>query len=212
VLGLRHVSSIQVPHRVVFALLIVADSFHCLYCHGWEEKGAASAGVLAEGDIASVSHALHIARQTLRISKEATIYTNGDGNLANDLRAAIDTATVPMKVDSRKIESLVKAPHRARCNLHFTDGTSATEAFIAHKPKTKLRGDLAQQLCLELAPAGIIKVNPPFNQTSLRGVFATGDCAAPMQTVTNALQSGSCTGGGAPLQIQAETCNQKALF
>jgi thioredoxin reductase len=156
-------------------------------------------------------HSISRARRCALARKLQSTQT-ATGNLANDLRAAIDTATVPMKVDSRKIESLVKAPHRARCNLHFTDGTSATEAFIAHKPKTKLRGDLAQQLCLELAPASIIKVNPPFNQTSLRGVFAAGDCAAPMQTVTNALQSGSCTGGGAPLQIQAETCNQKALF
>jgi thioredoxin reductase len=190
-------------------LLIVADSFHCLYCHGWEEKGAASAGVLADADIPSVPHALHMARQTLRMSKEATIYTNGNEDLANDLRAAIDTATAPMKVDSRKIENLVKAPHRARCNWHFADGTRATEAFIAHKPKTKLRGNLAQQLGLERTPAGVIKVSPPFNQTSLRGVFAAGDCAMTMQTVTTALQSGTWTGGGVPLQIQAETYNQR---
>jgi len=57
-----------------------------------------------------------------------------------------------------------------------------------------------------------ITVNPPFNQTSVKGVFAAGDCSSPMQTVTAALHSGTCTGGGAPLQIQAETYKQQAIF
>ncbi|KAH8726577.1 hypothetical protein GQ44DRAFT_650316, partial [Phaeosphaeriaceae sp. PMI808] len=187
----------------------VSGIFHCLYCHGWEEKGNASAGMLAEGDTGAVVPALHFARQALRMVEQVTLYTNGNEQLGEELKAALDAAPAPMTVNSKKIVKLTKAPERARITLHLDDGTTMTEAFLAHKPKTKLRGDLAQQLGCELTPMKTVLVKPPFNQTSVKGVFAAGDCSSPMQTVTGALNSGTCVGGGAPLQIQAETYNQQ---
>ncbi|KAI0910143.1 hypothetical protein F4824DRAFT_501106 [Ustulina deusta] len=93
---------------------------------------------------------------------------------------------------------------RANARVELNDGTSITEGFLADKPKTKLRGALHQQLGLEMTPMNITKANPPFDPTSLKGVFATGDCAhVIMQTVTSALDSGTCTGGGARLEIQS---------
>lgn len=141
-----------------------------------------------------------------------TLYTNGNEGLAADLTDTLAGAPAPMIVDSRKISKLTKAPERAQITIHSGDGTRKTEAFLAHKPKTKLRGSLAQALGLEMTPMNTIRVNPPFNQTSLKGVFAAGDCSSPMQTVTGALSSGTCAGGGTPLQIQAETFNQPAIF
>ncbi|KAF7918544.1 uncharacterized protein EAE98_009787 [Botrytis deweyae] len=185
--------------------------FHCLYCHGWEERDVPSSGILAEGEIANVVVSLHVARQALRLSKETTIYTLGNEKLAIDITAA--TATAPtMKVDSRPIKKLTKGSERAEVIIHFEDGTTKVEGYLVHKPKTVLRGDLAQQLGLDLTPQNTIKVNPPFNQTSVKGVFAAGDAANPMQTVTQAIFSGTVCGGGAPLQLQAETYGQKGLF
>ncbi|KAK3689457.1 hypothetical protein B0T22DRAFT_440937 [Podospora appendiculata] len=185
----------------------VTGIFHCLYCHGWKEKGTPSAGMLAQDDVSSVLVALHFARQALCMTD----------NLAQDLQAALDAAPAPTAVDARKISRLSEAPQRAQVTLHFDDGSFRTEAFLAHKPRSKLRGAgarLAQQLGLRLTPSpgNLIKVLPPFNQTSAKGVFAAGDCATPMQTVTAALHSGTCAGGGAPLQIQAETYGQRAIF
>ncbi|KAI0513083.1 hypothetical protein F5B22DRAFT_613405 [Xylaria bambusicola] len=40
-----------------------------------------------------------------------------------------------------------------------------------------------------MTPMKIVRISPPFNRSSLEGVFAAG---------------GICTGGGAPSQIQAE--------
>lgn len=193
--------------------LITHSSFHCLYCHGWEEKEySPSAGMLAEGDTGNVVVALHFARQALRIAKQVTLYTNGNEELAKQLNDALAAAPAPMTIESKKITQLVKAPERSQITLKFNDGSVKTEAFLAHKPKTRLRGSLAQQLGLEVTPMNTIKVNPPFNQTSVKGVFAAGDCSSPMQTVTAALHSGTCTGGGAPLQIQAEMYKQAAIF
>ncbi|KAF2681269.1 FAD/NAD(P)-binding domain-containing protein [Lentithecium fluviatile CBS 122367] len=143
----------------------------------------------------------HFARQALRMAKQMHLYTNGDEKLAQNLRAALEAAPAPMTVNSKRITKLVKATERARVTLEFDDGTSVTEAFLAHKPKTKLRGDLAQQLGCDLSPMKTVAVNPPFNQTSVKGAFAAGDCSSPI-----------CAGGGAPLQIQAETYKQRALF
>lgn len=168
--------------------------------------------MLAEGDTGAVVPALHFARQALRMVDQVTLYTNGNEQLAGELKAALETAPAPMTINSKKVTQLVKAPERARITLNFEDGTSITEAFLAHKPKTKLRGNLALQLGCALSPMHTVVVNPPFNQTSVKGVFAAGDCSTPMHTVTAALHSGTCTGGGAPLQIQAETYNQRAIF
>jgi thioredoxin reductase len=190
----------------------VCASFHCLYCHGWEEKGNVSAGMLAEGATGAVVPALHFARQALRMVEQVTVYTNGNEQLAAELEAALQAAPAPMRVNSKKITKLTKAADNARITLDLDDGTSVSEAFLAHKPKTKLRGDLAQQLGCELTPMETVLVKPPFNQTSVKGVFAAGDCSSPMQTITGALNSGTCVGGGAPLQIQAETYKQQAIF
>ncbi|KAF3005414.1 hypothetical protein E8E14_000324 [Neopestalotiopsis sp. 37M] len=193
----------------------VSGIFHCLYCHGWEEIGTKSAGVLAEGDCGKWVVALHVARQALRMADAVTIYTNGNEELGKELEDALKAGPAPMMVDTRKIAKLVKGSEGAQVALQFVGdegNSSKTEGFLAHKPKTKLRGTLAEQLGLEITPMSTIKVNPPFNQTSVKGVFAAGDCSSPMQTVTAALHSGTCTGGGAPLQIQAETYGQPAIF
>ena len=168
--------------------------------------------MLAEGDTGAAVPALHFARQALRMSEKVTLYTNGNEKLGNELEDALAAAPAPMKVNTRKISKLVKAPERAQITLHFGDGSSQTEAFLAHKPKTRLRGNLAQQLGVDITPMNTLKVNPPFNQTNIKGVFAAGDCSTPMQTATAAIYTGTCVGGGAPLQIQAETYNQRAIF
>ncbi|KAI0003964.1 FAD/NAD(P)-binding domain-containing protein [Xylariaceae sp. FL0662B] len=165
----------------------VSGIFHCLCCHGWEEKGHPSAGVLAEGD-ANAALTLHLGRQALRLPEQRQ-----------------------MAVEPRKILRLVKVPDRSEVQLHFGDGARSTEAFVAHKPKFALHGDLHQQLGLQLSSTGMIVVSPPSNQTRVRAFFAAGDCASPMNTITQALHSGTCTGGGAPLQVQAETWNEMSL-
>ncbi|KAI0154502.1 FAD/NAD(P)-binding domain-containing protein [Xylariaceae sp. FL1272] len=160
----------------------ISGIFHCLYCHGWEEKGIESAGMLAKGDTGAVVPALLFARQALRMAKQVTLYTDRNEQLGQDLEAALAAAPAPMVVNSKKIAELVKLPDRSKSMVKLADGSSNTEGFLAHKPTTKLRGDLAQQLGVEITPFNTIKVFPPFNQTT-------------------ALSGGICTGGGAPLQI-----------
>ena len=87
----------------------------------------------------------------------------------------------------------------------------ATEGFLGHKPKSGLKTDFAQQLGLEITPQGDVKAAPPFNQTTLRGVFAAGDISSPMKVVNNGLFTGSLAGIGVSAQLQAEKHGQPSL-
>ena len=62
-----------------------------------------------------------------------------------------------------------------------------------------------EQLGLELGPQGEIKVTPPFNQTSVPGVFAAGDVATPMRSAIMAISMGATAGVGLVKELQAES-------
>ena len=168
--------------------------------------------MLAIGECSVVPPALHFARQNLRLTDEVTMYTNGDKKLAADLKTAVENPPVPqMKIESRKIVKFEKGPHNAEVIIHFGDGTAKTEAFVAHKPAFKLKGDLHKKLGLETTPFGTVKTKPPFNQTSMVGVYACGDMVLPMQTVTQAMFSRSAAGAGAVMQLQANQLGQQTF-
>ena len=105
-----------------------------------------------------------------------TLYTNENEQLAGELKVALNMAPAPITINPRNVTRFVKTPERARITLHFEDRTSITEAFLAHMPRTKLRSSLAQQLGCAIIPIQTIVINLPFNQTSIKGAFAAGDC------------------------------------
>ncbi|RFU32827.1 hypothetical protein B7463_g3514, partial [Scytalidium lignicola] len=185
--------------------------FHCLFCKGYEERGSASAGVLAIGGLSKAPLALHVARQASSLSNSVTIYTNGSEDLAKDITAGLGAATA-MKVDFRKIKRLSKESEKSSIRLEFEDGSSVVEAFLAHTPDTKPRGPFAEQLGLEQTPSGDIKAGPPFYQTNVKGAFAAGDNCGMMKNVPHAIFSGSLAGMGVSMQIVAETLGQVPLF
>ena len=187
-------------------------SFHCLFCHGYEERDSASSGVLAVGDLANAPPAMHFARNAHQLTPNGvTIYTNGSEILRDSLVKDLGPDS-NISVDSRTITRLEKGPHRAEVILHFSDGSHAVEGFLAHKPKCQLSGTLAQQLGLELAPQGDLKAMPPFYQTSLPGVFAAGDTSSPVKIAPNALFTGAAAAAGVAAQLQAEAWGHKPMF
>lgn len=84
------------------------------------------------------------------------------------------------------------------------DGERKTEGFLVHKPVGKLNGNWVEQLGLDTTEQGQIKVNFPFNETSVPGVFAVGDCGTMMQAVTSAISMGGAAAAGVAAQLEAE--------
>ena len=145
--------------------------------------------------------ALHMALNVKQLASSITMYTNGDEDLANTFRAAITKPYI--RIDSRSIKQLIKGPEKGEMIIEFLDGTRKTEGFLVGKPNTELNGPFAKQLGLELSNPGEVKVTPPFNATSVQGVFAAGDLSTPMYVVNMALTSGSLAAVGIAAQVEA---------
>ncbi|GMF66941.1 unnamed protein product [Aspergillus oryzae] len=171
------------------------DGFHCLFCHGYEERGCASAGLLAVGDVANPMVAMHFARMAKRFASTVTLYTDGAEELAQTLKES--TRGTGIKVNKKKISKLVKGHGASDVQVIFEDGT---------QPKTEINGPFAEQLGLQLTPTGDLEATAPFYSTSVPGVFAAGDCASPVKVVATAMSSGVLVAGGLVGQLQDELC------
>ena len=188
----------------------VKGIFHCLFCHGYEDRGASSVGVLAVDDCAPPKAAMHVANYALRLGDKVTIYTNGNYATTSALSSTVSSFRPDSKsaknitINSKKISKLIKGRKGAEVQVHFEDGEKLTEGFLVHKPLGKLNGPWGEQLELETTDQGLIKVNFPFNETTVAGVFAVGDCATPLQAVTQAIAMGGAAAAGVAAQLEAE--------
>ncbi|KAL5338752.1 hypothetical protein BJX70DRAFT_185755 [Aspergillus crustosus] len=200
--------------------------YHCLYCKGYEDRGAARTGVLAIQSAAIAPMAVHIAEVTANLSSSVTIYTQGSIELAGQIQTTLGLGTNShgderFKVDTRIIRQLILIEENGKASgveVTFDDGTSVVESFLVHNPLTKVKGPFAEQLGVELAPSsgapgtGDVVANPPLHQTSVRGVFAAGDCITPYKVIPAALSSGCNAAVAASAQLLAEKFGHKALF
>ncbi|KIX09581.1 uncharacterized protein Z518_00661 [Rhinocladiella mackenziei CBS 650.93] len=173
--------------------------FHCLFCHGYEERRSSSAGVLAQGVLADPQLNLHMARMVARLAASVTIYSNGDITVTEQLEKQL--AGKPLTIEPRRITSLERKGTRGSdMTVHFEDGNSKDEVFLAHIPRTEINGPFLRQLDVEVEN-GVIKTVPPFYETTVSGVFAVGDCATALKTVTQAVAMGSFGAGGVAQQL-----------
>ncbi|MCJ1247518.1 hypothetical protein MMC30_004732 [Trapelia coarctata] len=173
--------------------------FHCLFCHGFEERGAASAGVLAVGFITQPPLILHMARMASPLAEHVTVYSHGNEELTAQVQKEFEGK--PLTVEPRKITALERKGEHV--TVYFEDGDSREEAFLVSVPPAKINGPFHEQLGLDVEPMGFIKTTPPFNETSLPGVFAVGDCGTMMKAVPQAIAMGSFGAAGLVAQLGA---------
>jgi len=178
-------------------------SFHCLFCHGYEVRGGSSAGVLAVTGTADPMRALHVAHNAAQLADSVTIYTNNSPRIFEDISAAA-SKNPKFTVDDRKITKLVKGVHEADVIVQLEDGTEKVEGFLVHGPKTEINGPFAEQLSCELTQMGDYKVSFPFNETTVHGVFAAGDCATMMKSFVIAMAQGVTVAAGVAAQLESE--------
>lgn len=184
--------------------------YQCLFCKGYEQRGA-SAAVFAQGMLAGSGHAMHVARMASALSKSVTIYTNGNEDLESELVGLIGSSSAIMKTDNRIIK-LFEAADNKSVTVELQDGTRTTHDYISHQPPIAHQTSLADQLGLEAGKTGEIVVSVPFQQTSVRGVFAAGDVASTMKSTPNAIFTGNIAGVMASTQILTDRFGQQPLF
>ncbi|RAH69947.1 thioredoxin reductase gliT [Aspergillus aculeatinus CBS 121060] len=181
--------------------------FHCLFCHGYEERGAESCGVLCAGELLAAGPVVHMARLAARLAKRVTLYTNGEGGeLEEHIRGLLRPDELArFVVDSRRIVRMVKGEVASTVILQFATGEPVVEGFVVNRPRTELQGaHLVAQLGCRRTPHGLIEAAEPLYQSSVAGVFAAGDCVALGKTVTNAMATGAFAGAGLAAQLGAK--------
>ncbi|EHL01060.1 hypothetical protein M7I_2980 [Glarea lozoyensis 74030] len=180
---------------------------------GYDECWAhsiASVGVLAMDDCSPAPMALHLARFANRLAEKVVIYTNGNEAVTTSIKEALSAVRPDSKsakhisLDARKISKFVRGSKKGELEIFFTEGGSKVEGFLVHKPKSALNGPWKEQLGLETTELGDYKVNFPFNETSVPGVFAAGDCSGMMKAVGFATSSGGIIGAGIASSICSE--------
>lgn len=185
---------------------------HCLLCHGHEQRGAASVGLLALDNFAEPSTVLRVARSCKQFASKVRIYTHGNKRVATQLRAV--AAQVPgCDVEAGVIDRLemVKLPGgNDEEGLHVVLGKAAegisidhVHSFAMYHAGFEQASSLVEALDVNLDENGEIKLHA-FQETSQAGIFAAGDCASLHKYVSIASATGFMAGAGAAQQLQAE--------
>ena len=179
-------------------------SFHCLFCHGYEDRDVASVGVLAVDLMAEMPRITNgLARNALQFSKDVTVYTNGSESVASALTAMVEKKGI--KINTQPIKSLRKEKIGAEVTINFQDGSSITHGFLVHGPRNQMPLDFAKALNLEKAPSsGELKIVNPFQETTEPGCFAVGDIGSIGKIVVAGVAFGTFAATGIVQQLQAD--------
>lgn len=155
--------------------------------------------------------AMHQTESAAQLARKVTIYTNGAEELGAQIFSTLtDKDKTRFTVNNTPIKKLTHTG--SSIHLELADGTTKEETFLVHSPNTTVKGPLASQLGLELTPMGDINAAPPMHQTSVRGVFAAGDCITPYKIIAGAISSGCNAAVAASAQLLAEKHGHQPLF
>lgn len=111
-----------------------------------------------------------------------------------DLAAAM-TEKLPqgVEVDHRRLTRITKLGGGGIA-VKFAEGPEDQSAFTAHSSEMPLDRTMPDQLGCECDAKTGINVNPPCYSTTVPGVFAAGDCCAPLKSILMGITAGSCAG------------------
>ena len=157
---------------------------HCPYCHGYEVRNKTT-GVLANGD-AGFEYVSLISNWT----KDLTMFTNGKSTLTATQVAALKDHHI--SVNEKEIQR-IEHTNGQLSGVFFKDDTrSSLDALYARVPFEQ-HCSVPQQLGCEITEAGYIKTDTS-QKTTIPGVYACGDNASGLRTVSNAVATGTLAG------------------
>ena len=157
---------------------------HCPYCHGYEVSNQKT-GILNNGD-AGYEFTTVIANWT----NDLTLYTNGKSTISEEQVAKFNKNNI--RIVEQEIVELEQKKGKLQ-KMVFKDG-SKSSISVLYAPRTFVQHcELPGKLGCELTTEGYLKVDA-FQKTSIKGIFASGDCTTRMRTVANAVATGTTAG------------------
>lgn len=167
---------------------------HCPYCHGYEVRNEKT-GIIANGDMA-----FEIARLIRHWTNELTLFTDGASTL---------TETQKEKMAHHRIHIIeTEIAHIEHENgyvkfVHLENGERVALKAIYSRPALTQHCPIPQALGCEMTEHNLLKVDA-FQRTSVPGIYAAGDNATMMRSVSLAVAHGSFAGAAINKEMMEE--------
>ncbi len=184
----------QMPDIKGFAECWSISVIHCPYCHGYEYRGQATA-MMANG-----ARAMHLASLVSNLTDDLTLLTNGAPDFDAAQNAQLEKARI--RTVTTEIAEIEHRDGQVQAVV-FADGSRQRFTAVYAAIPFVQHSDIPQKLGCDATETGHIKVDF-FQQTSVPGVFACGDNAAPMRSIANAVATGSFAGA----MVNKELCEE----
>ncbi len=157
---------------------------HCPYCHGYEVKNVKT-GVLGKGE-----GGFEFSRLISNWTKDLTLLTNGPAGLSEDQWAKLRQHQIP--VIEQEIERVMHTDGQIQA-VKFKDGESVSLTALYAPSPFEQSCPTPESLGCPLTSEGYLKTDS-FQETTIPGIYAAGDNASKMRTVSNAVSTGTVAG------------------
>lgn len=157
---------------------------HCPYCHGYEYSGKKT-GILANGETA-----FHLAGLINNLTKNITILTAGKAAFTPEILAKLQLHGI--KIIETEVAQIIHQDGQLEALL-FKDGSKLLLDVLYAAIPFAQQCAIPSSLGCELTDQGYIKVDV-YQRTTQHGIYACGDNACMMRSISNAVSSGNLTG------------------
>ena len=156
--------------------------FQCPYCHGWEVQNRRWGYLARAFDPMSLSFPLLLRGWT----REVVVFTSGTADVPPDVEARLRPAGI--RFERSPVARLVAREGRLEAVELSNRTTVPCDVLFAHPPQKQV--DLVGALGLALDEHGFVRVDEMTRETSVRGIYASGDLTERMQGALIAAASG----------------------
>ncbi|MCW3108822.1 MAG: NAD(P)/FAD-dependent oxidoreductase [Segetibacter sp.] len=157
---------------------------HCPYCHGYEVRNEVT-GILGNGE-----QIYDFTKLISNWTKDLSLFTNGSSTLTFEQTERL--AAHNIKIVEKEIKRLLHSNGRLE-KIVFNDGSQFLLKALYVPAPFEQNCQIPATLGCELTDDSYIKVDP-FQETTIKGVFACGDNTTKMRTVANAVAMGTTAG------------------
>lgn len=157
---------------------------HCPYCHGYEVRNEVT------GILGNEKNAYELAVLISNWTDQLTLFTNGRQSFTEEQLAKLKKHKIG--VNEKLIERLDHTAGQLD-RVVFTDGTSSKVKAVYSRNPFFQQCQIPQILGCEPTEEGYIKVDQN-QETSIKGIYACGDCTTRVRTVANSVAGGTTAG------------------